>query len=265
MNNFLPPDEQLINKEASLAATSLGNGLTYLRKTSFAGKGYYYQAFFSLSTGVERLIKLILIQDYRLKYNKFPDNKYIKKYSHNLNDLFDKAKELAKDYSVQNELQEINRDDIFTKIIESLSAFANSTRYYNLDTLTNSNKQQIDPLVSWSEVTDEIAKRHFKNKSNNALEEFAKDVSEVSIVFHSDEKGNPITNFEDYFTISRIAEVTQKYSVLYTGIIIRFLAKLFRKIERERGTPLDVYVFFAIFIQENGYFLRKKIWDPYRP
>ena len=59
----------LLSNEASLSAISLSQGLTFLRKADFVKKAYASHAFFSLSIGIERLIKLILIYEYRLSNN----------------------------------------------------------------------------------------------------------------------------------------------------------------------------------------------------
>ena len=50
-----------LSNEASLTASLLGNGLNALRKADLYNKGLYYQAFFSLSIGIERLLKIIVI------------------------------------------------------------------------------------------------------------------------------------------------------------------------------------------------------------
>lgn len=65
--------EQLLANEAALTASLLGNGLNALRKAGIFNKGLYYQAFFSLSIGIERLLKMIIITRYRSNITKnFP-------------------------------------------------------------------------------------------------------------------------------------------------------------------------------------------------
>jgi hypothetical protein len=68
----------LLIKEGHIASTCLGQGLTALRKASMERKDYYYQAFFLLTIGLERLMKLIIIHHYRGTSNTFPDNKILK-------------------------------------------------------------------------------------------------------------------------------------------------------------------------------------------
>lgn len=77
--------ERLLANEASLTSSLLGNGLNALRKASIYNKGLYYQAFFSLSIGVERLLKIIIITQYRSEHNgDFPVDIDMKKIGHNL-------------------------------------------------------------------------------------------------------------------------------------------------------------------------------------
>ena len=62
---FTDKERNLAN-EANLTASLLGNGLNALRKADLYHKGLYYQAFFSLSIGIERLLKIIIINEYRV-------------------------------------------------------------------------------------------------------------------------------------------------------------------------------------------------------
>ena len=55
--------EKLLLIEGSLSAYALANGLDCLRRANVYEKGMYYQSFFSLSIGIERLLKLIIIYE----------------------------------------------------------------------------------------------------------------------------------------------------------------------------------------------------------
>ncbi|MDM8552766.1 hypothetical protein QUF72_21985, partial [Desulfobacterales bacterium HSG2] len=94
----------LLKREASMSSMSIGMGLTQLRRYDFAQTGYFYSSIFLISTGLERLLKLILIYDYRLKNNNtFPDNKKLKNFGHNLKDLINKSIQICKDYDLEME------------------------------------------------------------------------------------------------------------------------------------------------------------------
>ena len=48
----------LLSRECALAAFSIGQGLTLLRKYDFVKHAHASQAFFQLSIGIERLLKI---------------------------------------------------------------------------------------------------------------------------------------------------------------------------------------------------------------
>ena len=52
---------QFLSKEASIASINLCSGLTGLRSATLTQKPSYYQAFFGLSIGLERLLKLLFM------------------------------------------------------------------------------------------------------------------------------------------------------------------------------------------------------------
>lgn len=65
--------------EATFTKEMLGSGATQIRKGNYASKGNYFQAFTSLSTGLERIGKLCLMLDYYIDNDgKFPDFHHLK-------------------------------------------------------------------------------------------------------------------------------------------------------------------------------------------
>ena len=59
------PEWHSLQREAALVRHLVGSGVTSLGKASYGNKiGEYYTAFFGLSTGLERLAKLILVVDH---------------------------------------------------------------------------------------------------------------------------------------------------------------------------------------------------------
>jgi hypothetical protein len=71
--------ELALLREASMASMSIGVGLTHIRRYDFTQPGYFYSGLFSMTTGIERLLKLILIYDHRLNHHgSFPSNRHLK-------------------------------------------------------------------------------------------------------------------------------------------------------------------------------------------
>lgn len=147
--NFTKQNILLMN-EASLSAMSLGVGLTFIRKYNYSQEGYLMHAFFSLSIGMERLMKLILLYDFRYKNGRYPNNSYLKNYSHDLYKLFNQINKIAEDYGLTELKKDIKKDSINIKIVEFFSSFAKYSRYYNLDELTGNFPGISSPVKEWN-------------------------------------------------------------------------------------------------------------------
>ena len=71
MQDFSPTFKALLN-EANFTKQMVGAGAMQIRRAGYANKGSYFQAFTSLSTGLERIGKLCLMLDYYLEHQAFP-------------------------------------------------------------------------------------------------------------------------------------------------------------------------------------------------
>ena len=203
-----------------MSAMSIGQGLTQLRKYDFGQTGFFYSSLLQLSTGIERLIKLILIYTYRINNNdRFPGNSELKSYGHNLNDLFSKSAEIASGFDFEN-LKPLNlSDQIFEKIIHLLSDFAMQARYYNLDTLTGRQQRtNIEPLARWeADINSLIIERHFRprKKTLQQWEFVINSLSDKSHVMHTAESGAKIDTFRQLAEHGMKSQTKQKYCMYY--------------------------------------------------
>lgn len=119
------------NREAELAKHLTCSGLTALRKATPGGPGIYYDAFFGLSVGLERLAKLAwLIDDCIRRNGTFPTEKDLKTVGHDIRKLIKEAQLIRR---IQSAYSTFPKDSITDHIIECLSEFAEGTRYYNID------------------------------------------------------------------------------------------------------------------------------------
>jgi hypothetical protein len=91
------PTWYLLEQEGLLAQACLCNGLTALRRANLGDKkGLFYSAFFELSIGFERVLKLVLILDHMARNQLVPpDSKAVEDYGHKLRALFDAAKSVC--------------------------------------------------------------------------------------------------------------------------------------------------------------------------
>jgi len=93
MNNPpFPRSFLLLQQEAFLIRTSLAQGLTLLGSANIGEKGKYYGAFFGLSIGIERLLKVILILDHMATHGANPpERSAVRAYGHDILGLIERA------------------------------------------------------------------------------------------------------------------------------------------------------------------------------
>jgi hypothetical protein len=251
---------QLLIKEAGLTATCLEQGLTSLRKASFTKKWYYYQAFFLLSIGIERLLKLTVVTLSRIKNDRLPNNRELKAYGHNINKLFN---------TLMNELNPnsnfLEDDEINSYILKFFTEFALRSRYYNLDSLSGIETNN-DPLHHWKDIVKIIEQRHCHTKELSEQERnMLKLMSETSFILHTDEYGNPITNLINLYEQGLNLDKIQGYSVFY---IHRLVVACVELLDIAGG---DTYMlprfseFFTLFgsnpVLTNSDIRRRKNWN----
>lgn len=153
----------LLEQEGLLAQACLCNGLTALRRANLGDKkGLFYSAFFELSIGFERTLKLILILDHMAR-NQLdpPDSKTVEDYGHKLRVLFDSAKAICATRGVPA-LDAFQPDSLPNAILGFLDDFAHpGGRYSNINKLTGHKHQAMaDPLVKWGEIASRIMNEH---------------------------------------------------------------------------------------------------------
>lgn len=247
----------LLIKEGYIASTSIGYGLTALTKAGLHAQGEYYQAFFQLTIGLERLMKLIIIQYFRGKNNMFPNNRIMRGYGHNLLQLYNTILEF--DTNINTEPDE----SICLRILSFLSEFAMSTRYYNLDFLTG--KQQTkNPLFEWTEIQNEIFEKHFhesqtKRKVSKEIVSFLNDNSYV-LVFNVENE--LVKDAKELFEKTEKIQRIQGYSVYYVYRIINRLVEVLENTEYQYKLYPYLREFFVLFHGglSKKEILKKKKW-----
>lgn len=136
-------------------STCLATGLTELRAAHVHNKGAFYSSLFNLSIGLERLLKSIVVIEHMIRNNLTPPTKkQLKKYGHDIAELYDKSVEISTSHNSKvperNELHKIDQE-----IIKLLSDFAQASRYHNLDALSNQS-EFVDPLIYWSSIIQNL-------------------------------------------------------------------------------------------------------------
>lgn len=147
---------QFLSQEGYLLHSCLATGAMDLQDASLSNKGKFYSAFFLLSIGMERLMKVIIIIEYMARNDlDTPKEKEIKGYNHDLVMLFDACKRIASDYDVKD-FDNLEEQPLSLEIVRFLSDFSKGARYHNLDSLSRESNDKIDPLARWRRLLDQV-------------------------------------------------------------------------------------------------------------
>jgi len=246
--------ERILANEASLASSLLGHGLNALRRADeyHYNKGLYYQAFFSLSIGIERLLKIIIISQHRYKSEGiFPEDIKLKKMGHDLS-------KLCKSANIEFE------NIMHGKLIEFLNGFSKIARYYNIDFVVGESSNNTDPLREWALIEHEIYKAIPKKKKIQDKEVLAPLINQVSLVIQYDLQGNLVTSASDLLTASEVRETIKGYPTQFMFEMVKVLAGELRRLELENEKYLMPVLseFFDVYTYDWRPFeiRRKKNW-----
>lgn len=261
-----------LNKEAQFTCEMLCAGVTQIRNANYAKRGVYFQAFTSLSTGLERIGKLCLILDYNIKNNgKYPNNDYLKnEIGHDIGKIYPKVLELKQEYQFNfHFLQDLNLD-IYQTILRILSRFGKGDRYSNIDLIVNKRTYD-DPIRIWYEQVDlYLFKNSVSLRKKKRIRTNSQIVSQImepfAIVRHTGEDENAILSIEDASYRTGISEAVSPYRQLYTFHIIRFFVEMLDcleyKIIKEFRFEIPSYSeVFRIFYNRDSYIKRRKTWE----
>lgn len=259
-----------LQKEATFIAEVLAIGVNQIRNVNYARKGLFFSSFVNISTGLERIGKLCLILDYSLNNEgKYPDEKYVLKYSHDLEKLYNKSQMIIKERGfkfkfIQNLDEKIHKD-----MISILSRFAKGDRYSNIDCIVEGERQS-DPIKEWCEKVEMILydiKVPQKKKEMITKEPKLADDSfgNVSMVMYKDEKGDNITSVEDMFLKIGVSEAIAKYRQLYILQIIRYWIDLLKSIRHQsisEGIHIPDFIeILGNFYSDDNYLKSRKTFD----
>ena len=267
----LSPTFHALLKEAQFTGEMLGAGATQIGKAHYASKGTYFQAFTSLSTGIERIGKLCLMLDFYIdNKGQFPDKHYLKNIiGHRLDVLYAKSQEVVKTRNIQFEHLSALTDSVHIAILEVLSDFATGDRYSNIDFLSGA-KGTKDPISGWYRRVDmPLLKNRVSERKKDQIVSNAQAVGEIlegiATVLHISETGDEITDIGDASLRRGINEAVSPYRRLYVLQIIRYWVELLVALEwlAQKQGQQDIPFFgeaLAIFRNSDSYFRSRKTW-----
>lgn len=272
MPTILSKTFNALNKEAQFTREMLGTGATQIRKANYASKGIYFQAFTSLSTGLERIGKLCLIVDYSLEHEgKFPDPDYLKhEICHDIAAIYEKSMAIVRKRSITMMFLRDLGGPIHHAILSVLSEFAKGDRYSNINLLVGG-KRQKDPISAWFQQVDQpLWNQHVsQNKKDTVRRNVAtvdRLMGEYRMVLHTSELGEEISDIEEASHRTGMWHAVAPFRQLYVLQIIRYWAELLSSLQYGANSENIPYFseIFALFYNNDSYFKTRKTWDAVR-
>lgn len=268
---LLNPTLIALLKEAQFTKELLGSGATQIRLANYASKGVYFQAFTSLSTGLERIGKLCLMTDHYIETGgSFPDFNYLKnEIGHKLVSLYERSQEVIDRRSISLRFLPNLENSIHTAIVKILHDFAEGDRYSNVNLLVGSRRIG-DPIASWFNEVDlplfntRVTQRKKQAIANNAAV-ISRLMSSHARILHTSETGAEITDFEEASNRTGMYEAVAPYRQLYILQIIRYWTELLSELEHlAHGLGKEDIPFFGeifgAFYNEDSYLRTRKTW-----
>lgn len=165
-------EHTLLMQEGNLAKSALMAGFESVAKMNYDRPGDHYLAFFHLSIGFERLMKIVFIIDHKAKHALGnPTDAALRKFGHDLLSAYAHSKKIAVENGMPTDgwygLGSVEHD-----LMSFLSEFAQGSRYHNLDRLVGG-KENNEPLLRWHEIHKEVAERYVSGTRRQAINEKA--------------------------------------------------------------------------------------------
>jgi len=259
--------------EGTLAAELVCAGVTTLRKASTPRSGLFELALFNLSIGFERMCKLIVLVDHYLaNKGSFPSNDVMKnKYGHDLDKLFPSVARIVVERNITADYSQPPSSEIHREIISTLSEFAKTTRYYNLDYLTGGKAAHLQSgRAAWvNRVGKLILAKHYsvRKQMGDVLEaqELQASMGNVVSGIRFDEAGESIDTLEEGLIHGAEGRVIQKFGQFYCLQLIRYLASVLeelRQISQREGFQAMPFFgeIFSWFLNEDAMLKSLKTW-----
>ena len=263
---------QALLREAQFTKEMLGSGATQIRNANYATKGIYFQAFTSLSTGLERIGKLCLMVDHYIETGgDFPSLTHLKhEIGHKLEALYKKSQAVVAKRSITLRFTKDLSNPIHQAILRLLHSFAEGDRYSNIDLLVRNTKSD-DPISRWFNEVDQplfderVSARKKREIARNASLG-AQLLGPHASVLHTSETETEITDFEEGSLRTGIYEAVAPHRQLCVLQVIRYWVELLGQLEilAQRLPGEDIPSFgevFALFYNDDSYMKTRKTWE----
>lgn len=227
------PYWRALSAESRLASDQLSAGAANLSRIEPTTVGSFYTALFPLSIGYERLAKIALQVDARLRTGQFLTTKEMRDVGHKIDSLFTQVEEIAACRGYTGVEYERPTDAFTSAITGILTEFAVTGRYNHLDSLGDPGKVSAGVEKQWDEqVMLPIAARHLSSRAEQRIAAHAAAIDSAFsatedmgvIAFHHDVNGEFHTGPASMYIRSALYEKLIPYARMYAFRPGRWLA-----------------------------------------
>jgi len=261
-----------LEQEAHVIRSSIGVGLTHLRRANIHDKGAFYTGFFQLAIGFERMAKLGIVLDHLAHHGMAPPGpKMMKDLGHDLVALRQKVEALALSRTYQLDAS-FALSSLGQRILDFLSRFARGMRYASLDGMASGTSVPT-PFSEWEPILNDIITAKVRRASirkvagrSSAMREMFED---ATVVISTDLAGRSL-DFSSVFSTPRIYDLAAPHVIWEMLLLLAPMrdfvvaaAHAAAQLAQARG-PEQVIPFMAEFFEfiwlERSWQMRRKRW-----
>jgi hypothetical protein len=259
-------------RETALATQLICSAANSIGRASYASLGDYYMALFGFSNGIERLAKLILAADHVWTSGSVPRESELRAFGHGLPRLIEEVQAIEKRQGLEPRY-EYPEDAITTAVIETLDHFADASRgrYANLATIVGKVVDN-DPVANWwNTVIEPILSRHYtgtryENRDLGMASWAENSFGDLSVVLHTDEVGDIITDVASASMRSSKSLIAQRYGRFYVLRLVRWMSNIYGDLVWSGAYKRRIVILFgheervSTFRVPNEFLLKRKRW-----
>ncbi|MCL9844625.1 hypothetical protein [Ralstonia solanacearum] len=193
----------LLAQEAHLTKNTLLSGFDLLLKANFFQDkdGYFYSAFFHISIGMERVLKLAVVTHFMLTNNyQTPTIKQLKnQFGHDIATLYSECVKLMPTYlNPQATLPALSAED--QALVDFFTEYGVGSRYFNLNEICEA-KMDRSPLYKWLDLArttyEDYTPGQVRERSAlNLMYRMDREGPPNGFTSHLDEHGHPMMVFD---------------------------------------------------------------------
>jgi hypothetical protein len=261
---------RMLAQEGHLASTSLLGGFEAINKLNYDQPGSVYSALFQLVTGLERIMKIAWIMNFRVQNDlRNPSDAQLRSLGHSITGIYRALEEASKSYTL--DAGWVQPETLHDEVLIFMAEYAKGSRYYNIDQLVDG-REMPDPLVRWFNLHLKVADQALSQKKQEGIMDRARQHCE-RLSLYGWEMG-PRGQLDLTIDVTFQIELARKSRGHCVWIIIELLKPIYslidqlvrklHEVELEKGiaNPDVPYMqeFFPFCLGDKETVVRRKAW-----